>query len=221
MRDVTERHAIEAQLQVAKLKAENASLEKSRFLAAASHDLRQPAHALGMFVTRLVELPHDAETALLVERMDASVRAMQDMLDGFFDLSRLDSGASQITQFAFPIEPIFERLRSSFASEASAKQLRLRVRPSPAWIQSDPSLIKRILLNLVSNALRYTPRGTVLIASRPTHDGRHLRIEVRDSGIGIAAEHHEAIFHEFFLVNNPEPNRAKGLGVGLNIVERA
>jgi PAS domain S-box-containing protein len=219
--DVTERKAIEATLETARLKSESASQAKSRFLASASHDLRQPAHALGLFVARLAELPHDAPTGHLVECMDASVRAMQDMLDGLFDLSRLDSGQAQVSSGAFPIEGIFGQLRNSFASAASDKGLRLRIRPSKAWAESDPGLLHRILLNLVSNAVRYTQQGSILVACRPTQDGTQLRIEVRDSGVGIAAQHHEEIFQEFFQVDNPQRDRSKGLGVGLSIVDRA
>lgn len=221
IRDITEHKAIAAALEAARLKAENASQAKSRFLASASHDLRQPAHALGLFVARLAQLPHDAQTRHLVDSMDASVRAMQDMLDGFFDISRLDSEQAQISRVAFPIEGIFGQLRDSFASAAGDKGLRLRFRPTKAWVESDPGLLHRILLNLVSNAVRYTQQGGILVACRPTQDDTQLRIEVRDSGVGIAAQHHEEIFQEFFQVENPERDRDKGLGVGLSIVDRA
>jgi len=221
MRDITERKAIETALEVARLKTENASQAKSRFLASASHDLRQPAHALGMFVARLAELPHDAQIRHLVDCLDTSVRAMQDMLDGFFDISRLDSEQAQISRVAFPLDGLFGQLRTSLLGAASDKGLRLRVRSSNAWVESDPGLLLRILLNLVSNAVRYTQEGTVLVACRPTHDGSQLRIEVRDSGVGIAAQHHEEIFQEFFQVGNAERDRSKGLGVGLSIVDRA
>jgi PAS domain S-box-containing protein len=221
VRDITKRKAIEAALEAARLKAESSSQAKSRFLASASHDLRQPAHALGMFVARLGELPHDTQTSHLVDCMDASVRAMQDMLDGFFDISRLDSERTQISRVAFPIESIFGQLRNSFEGVANDKGLRLRFRPSTTWVESDPGLLHRILLNLVSNAIRYTQQGGVLVACRPTHDDTQLRIEVRDSGVGIAPQHHEEIFQEFFQVANAQRDRSKGLGVGLSIVDRA
>lgn len=221
LQDITERNLIEMELRAAKLAAEAASQDKSRFLASASHDLRQPAHAMGMFVAQLAELPHDDHAKRLVIGLEASVNALQDMLEGFFDMSRLNSDAAQIQSVAFPIERIFAQLRGSLGGVASEKGLRLRFRPSSAWVRSEPSLLHRILLNLVGNAVRYTQHGTVLVACRPTRDGRQLRIEVRDSGIGIAAQHHEAIFQEFFQVANPERNRNKGLGVGLNIVARA
>lgn len=221
VRDITQRKAIEAALEAARLKAESSSQAKSRFLASASHDLRQPAHALGMFVARLADLPHDAQTRHLVGCVDDSVRALQDMLDGLFDISRLDSDQTQISRVAFPIEGVFGQLRSSLSGAANDKGLRLRFRPSQAWVESDPGLLHRILLNLVSNAVRYTQKGTILVACRPTHDGTQLRIEVRDSGVGIAAEHHEEIFQEFFQIDNPQRDRSMGLGVGLSIVDRA
>jgi len=221
IRDVTASKAVESSLEAARLKAENASQAKSRFLASASHDLRQPAHALGMFVARLAQLPHDTQTRHLVGGIDDSVRAMQDMLDGLFDISRLDSDQSQISRVAFPVEAVFGPLRSSLSGAATDKGLRLRFRPSRAWVESDPGLLNRILLNLVGNAIRYTQQGSILVACRSTHDGTRLRIEVRDSGVGIAPEHHEAIFQEFFQVGNPQRDRSKGLGVGLSIVERA
>ncbi|MDD5333967.1 MAG: ATP-binding protein [Rhodoferax sp.] len=221
VRDITQRKAIEAVLEAARLRAENSSQAKSRFLASASHDLRQPAHALGLFVARLAELPNDAQTRHLVDCMDASVRAMQDMLDGFFDISRLESEQTQIKKVGFPIQAVFGQLGNGFASAASDKGLRLRFRPSTAWVESDPGLLHRILLNLVSNAVRYTRQGSVLVACRPTSDGTRLRIEVRDSGVGIAAQHHENIFQEFFQIDNLQRDRSKGLGVGLSIVDRA
>ncbi|MCF8168508.1 MAG: hybrid sensor histidine kinase/response regulator, partial [Rhodoferax sp.] len=183
--------------------------------------LRQPAHALGMFVARLAELPNDPQTRHLVACMGASVRAMQDMLDGFFDISRLDDETTPIKIVACPLEPIFEQLHNSFTRAAEEKGLRLRFRRSSAWVHSEPGLLQRILLNLVSNALRYTPQGSILVACRPTRDGGHVRIEVWDSGIGIAEKHHEDIYNEFFQIGNPERDRAKGLGVGLSIVDRA
>jgi CheY-like chemotaxis protein len=116
---------------------------------------------------------------------------------------------------------VFEQLHNSFARAAEEKGLRLRLRPTGAWVQTEPALLQRIMLNLVSNALRYTQRGSVLVACRPTRDGAHVRIEVWDSGVGIDAQHHEEIYNEFFQIGNPERDRAKGLGVGLSIVDRA
>ena len=221
-RDELEQRVAQATLELREKKdeAETATLAKSRFLAAASHDLRQPTHALGMFVARLAQLPHDAETRHLISHLEASVRAMQDLLDALLDISRLDAEAVPVHVRAFPMAELLEPLRSSLAPVAAEKGLRLRVRASTAWVHTDATLLNRILLNLVSNALRYTHQGGVLLACRSCRGGSHLRIEVWDSGIGIASEHQENIFKEFFQIANPERDRSKGLGLGLNIVDR-
>ncbi|MFM2035589.1 MAG: hypothetical protein RL459_854 [Pseudomonadota bacterium] len=215
------RSRFERQLQQGKEQAEAAHLAKSRFLAAASHDLRQPAHALGMFVARLSQLPNNPATRELVLGVDASVRALQDMLDAFFDYSRLDAKTMQVSVREFPIQQVFDQLRHSFVGMAASKGLRLRIRPSALWVHSDPVLLHRILLNLVSNAMQHTRQGSILVACRPTSMPNSLRIEVRDSGTGIAPEHHEKVFEEFFQVGNHERDRSKGLGLGLSIVERS
>jgi signal transduction histidine kinase len=203
-----------------KEEAETATLAKSRFLAAASHDLRQPTHALGMFVARLAQLPHDTQTLHLIQKLDASVVAMQDLLDGLLDISRLDAQAVSVQLRPFPLTDLFDQLRESWSVSAEDKGLRLRVRPTAVWLMSDPVLLQRILLNLVANAVRYTRTGSVLVACRPSADGLHARLEVWDSGIGIAKEHQQEIFKEFYQVGNSERDRSKGLGLGLNIVHR-
>ena len=208
-------------LRVKKEEAEIATLAKSRFLAAASHDLRQPTHALGMFVARLAQLRHDDETRRLIDSLQAAVQAMQDLLDGLLDISRLDAGTVQVQVRAFALSDVFDQLRAELGLVAVEKGLRLRILPTRAAVQSDPALLHRILLNLLSNALRYTQHGGVLLACRPMADGQHVRVEVWDSGIGIAPEHHQAIFREFYQVDNPERDRGKGLGLGLAIVDRA
>ncbi len=212
--------AATVELREKKEEAETATRAKSQFLAAASHDLRQPTHALGMFVARLAQLPHDADTAHLVTQLDASVRAMQDLLDSLLDISKLDAGAVRAQPRSMPLGPLLQQVAQALASQAQDRGLRLRVHSSNAWVHSDPALLQRILTNLVANAVRYTPSGTVLLAARPAADGRSLRIEVRDSGIGIAPEHQQQVFREFFQVRNAERDRSKGLGLGLNIVER-
>ena len=209
-----------AELREKKEEAELATRAKSQFLAAASHDLRQPTHALGMFVARLGQLPHDAQTNHLVSSLDASVRAMQDLLDGLLDISKLDAGAVQVNLRAMPVNAMFEQVRLAMLDAATEKGLRLRVRPTSAWVRSDAVLLQRILLNLVANAVRYTRQGSVLVACRPSARGALARIEVWDSGIGIAPEHQGQVFREFYQVGNPERDRTRGLGLGLNIVKR-
>jgi signal transduction histidine kinase len=209
------------ELRERKEEAETATRAKSRFLAAASHDLRQPTHALGMFVARLAQLSADDESKRVVAGLDASVRALQDMLDALLDLSKLEAEVVPVRLLAFPLDGVFEQVRAAFATDAAAKGLRLRLRPTGAWVQSDPIVLHRILLNLVSNAVRYTEHGTVLVACRTAADGQSVRIEVRDSGIGISKEHQQKVFGEFYQVGNLERDRTKGLGLGLSIVERS
>ena len=208
------------ELREKRAEAEQANLDKSRFLASASHDLRQPAHALGMFIDRLDLFSNDPHSKGLVASAKAAVREMQDMLDDMFDLSRLDVASTQTQIQSFPISTLFDALQSGLANEAHAKGLRFRVRPSAAWLRTDPTLLRRILLNLVNNSIRYTRHGGILVACRSTHSGTHARIEVWDSGIGIAPEDQEKVFQEFYQVANPQRDRRLGLGVGLSIVER-
>ncbi len=201
--------------------AQNATQAKSKFLASASHDLRQPAHALGMFVARLGQLPMDAPMRQLISQMEASVQSMQDLLDSLLDLSRLDSGAIQVRMGAVDLNALLRMVQQSVEVLAVTKGLRLRVHPTTLWAYSDKSLLQRIVVNLALNAVRYTPSGTVLIACRPERSGRGVRIEVWDSGIGIAPEHHEDIFKEFYQLQSHQGDRRFGMGLGLNIVQRS
>ena len=221
-RDDLERRvaAATSELREKKDEAEAATRAKSRFLAAASHDLRQPTHALGMFVARLAQLPHDAGSAQLVAHLEASVRAMQDLLDSLLDISKLDAGAVPVLRRPVPLQAVLNQVRDALDQPALQKGLRLRVRPSPVWVISDPALLYRIVLNLVSNAICYTPRGSVLLAARVSANGQLVRLQVRDSGIGIAPEHQAHVFLEFFQLHNPQRDRTQGLGLGLNIVQR-
>jgi signal transduction histidine kinase len=215
------RSRFEMELHLRKNEAVAASQAKSRFLAAASHDLRQPAHALGLFVARLKQLPSDAQTLELVSGVEASAQALQDMLNAFFDYSRLDSQLTHASLCNFELNTVFDRLRTSFSETAAQKGLRLRIRPCQEWVQSDPILLQRVLLNLLGNAVQHTPSGTVMLACRPSHKRGFLRVQVRDSGIGIAEQHQKKVFEEFYQVENPERDRSKGLGLGLSIVERS
>ncbi len=201
--------------------AERANRAKSRFLAAASHDLRQPMHALGMFVAALREQPSTASQRELMERIERAVAALGDLLDSLLDISRLDAGAIEPQLSAFSLQEIFERIKSGFAESARRKNLDLIVRRSPEWVVSDRILLERILTNLVSNAIRYTDRGVVMVAVRITGTQRdQIRIEVRDSGPGIPDEAQQQVFEEFVQLGNPERDRSKGLGLGLAIVRR-
>lgn len=222
-RDELERQVatVTQELREKKEQAETATLAKSRFLAAASHDLRQPSHALGMFVARLGQLPMDAQMRHLVDNLEISVQAMQDLLDGLLDLSRLDSGSMQVRMGPVDLNDLLASVRSALEPMAEAKGLRLRIRHTHLWGSSDALLLQRMLFNLVINAIRYTESGTVLVACRLRDQGRKVCIEVRDSGIGIPAEHHADIFKEFYQVANRAGDRNFGLGLGLNIVQRS
>jgi signal transduction histidine kinase/CheY-like chemotaxis protein len=199
--------------------AEQATLAKSRFLAAATHDLRQPAHALGLFVERLRQLPHDPQARQVLGNLEASVQSMQELLDALLDISRFSANAVPVQVSAFALNELFDKLRSATGSTARDKGLRLRIRPTSVWLTTDAAQLHRILLNLVGNAMAYTPHGTVLVTCRPVRGGSLARIQVWDSGIGIAPEHHEAVFKDYFQVDNPARSNSKGLGLGLHIVD--
>ncbi len=207
-----------AELRARKDEAEQANRAKSRFLAAASHDLRQPLHALVLFVSELARQPLDGHSHQIVDRISASAEAMENLLDSLLDISRLDAGVLQPARQVFQPLPILERLLGSQSSVADTRGLRLRLHATPRWVDSDPLLFERIIANLLSNAIRYTAAGTIMVACR--RRGQFLRVEVRDSGCGIAAQDQEVVFQEFVQLDNPERARAKGLGLGLAIVRR-
>ena len=198
--------------------AETANRAKTRFLAAASHDLRQPLHALGLFAARLSDRVRDPEDAALAQRISTSVASLESLFSALLDISRLEAGAVAADVRAFALDPLFARLANDFAPEAVEKGLRLAVVPTRCAVRSDPVLLERILRNLVANALRYTREGGVVIGAR--RRGTHVAIEVRDSGPGIAPEHLDRVFEEFYQVGNPERDRTRGLGLGLAIVRR-
>ncbi|MDQ2955134.1 MAG: ATP-binding protein, partial [Pseudomonadota bacterium] len=196
---------------------ELANSYKSRFLAAASHDLRQPLHALNLFVAQLRAESDPAERSRLVARIDAAVSAMNELFDALLDMSKLDAGVLVPNLTEFPVEHLLKRMETTFAAAAREKGLRLRVVPGSAWIRSDFILLERILLNLVSNAVRYTPGGGVVVGCR--RRGEQLRIDVWDSGVGIPEDQQGNIFGEFYQLAGREPDRG-GLGLGLSIVDR-
>jgi len=208
------------ELRAQKEQAERATLAKSRFLAAASHDLRQPSHALGMLVARLGQLPLEPQARQLAEHLELSVQTMQDLLDGLLDLSRLDSGQVQARIGPVNLNELLVLVRSALTGMAEAKGLRLRIRPTHHWVLSDATLLHRMVVNLVTNAIRYTEQGTVLVCCRPCDRGQGVRLEVRDSGIGIAQQHHADVFKEFFQLASRAGDRNFGMGLGLNIVQR-
>lgn len=200
--------------------AEAANQAKARFLSSASHDLRQPAHALGLFMERIEQVCTEPVAQELVAHAQSAVREMQNLLDSMFDLSHLDSDSAHTTICSFAVREVFDSVRGVLEADALAKGLRLRIRPSTAWLESDSALLHRIVLNLVGNAIRYTERGTVLLACRPSAADGQVRIEIWDSGIGIAPQDQQKVFQEFYQVANPQRDRRFGMGVGLSVVER-
>lgn len=207
------------QLRQEKERAITDSLDKSRFLAAASHDLRQPMHALVLFVGELSNHVTSPQQSKLVKLIDESVHAMSGLLDSLLDVSKLDSGLVVPSIRPFPIEHLLGRMEQEYVPLAAKYGVELNIRYSDAQVESDAVLLERILLNLVSNAIRYTPEGgRILLACRKR--GKYLRIEVRDNGIGIPLDKQQDIFLEFVQLGNAGRARDKGLGLGLSIVQR-
>lgn len=202
-----------------KLAAEAAALAKSRFLATASHDLRQPLHALTLLIAALrEEVPH-GPAGRLAEHIEASASAMENLLNALLDLSKLDAGAVISRPRCFSVNKLLRQVASQFLPVAEARNIQMSIAACSLSGYSDPALVERILSNLVSNALRYSERGRILIGARRVGQDR-LRFEVRDTGKGIAPEFQALIFEEYFQLDNPERHRDKGLGLGLAIVSR-
>lgn len=196
---------------------ELANAAKSRFLAMASHDLRQPLHALGLFVAQLRTPLSSRERTKTIERVDAARKELDEMFNSLLDISRLDAGMLTPKITEFPIAHLLQKIERTFNQATREKGLQLRIRRSNAWVRSDPMLLERILLNLVSNAVRYTLRGGIIVGCR--RRGETLRIEVWDTGPGIPEDQKQNIFGEFFQVPGQERNRSGGLGLGLAIVD--
>ncbi len=198
--------------------AEMAAASKSRFLAAASHDLRQPMHALNLYLGALAhfDLPENARSALINARECA--QTMDDMFRALLDISKLDAHVVDVNISVFPISLLLDKIRKEYAPQAEAKGLRLHVVACSAYVSSDPELLERILRNLVSNAVRYTAAGKILVGCRRSATG--IQLHVYDTGAGIAADHQKAIFEEFYQASNPGRDREQGLGLGLAIVQR-
>ena len=217
--DVTERKQAEAALRRAKEAAERANAAKSRFLAAASHDLRQPLQALDLQRAVLARRVADPEALQTLRELGLSIDVMRNTLDALLDLSQLETGAIKAEVGEFALDELFRRIAGEFRGLAAAKGLELKVVPTSAVVRSDPRLLERIVQNLVANAVKYTHAGKVLLGCR--RRGGQLRIEVGDTGIGIAPDQLEAIFEEFYQVANAARERRFGLGLGLSIAHAA
>jgi signal transduction histidine kinase/CheY-like chemotaxis protein len=207
-----------AELQQQKEAAERANRTKTQFLAAASHDLRQPLQAVGLFVASLRLRARDPEMISIVARIERALATLETVLEALLDVSRLDAGVVSPRVERFPAARVLDTVREQFADLAARHSLRFDVHDTRAWCESDPHMLGRIVGNLVSNALRYTRRGGVVVGTRRA--GAHLRIEVWDTGPGIPVDKREEIFHEFVQLGNAERSRDKGLGLGLAIVQR-
>jgi signal transduction histidine kinase/CheY-like chemotaxis protein len=197
---------------------EQAMIAKSNFLAAASHDLRQPVHAIALFAGALRELPLTEAAQRLMGQIENSVVALDGLFAALLDISRLDANSIEVRRSVFAITPLVARIVQDFTAEASAKGVHIEHVASGARVYADPILLERILRNLVSNAVRYTPEGRVLVGCRRRREG--VEVQVCDTGLGIAPAHRDLIFKEYFQLNNPERDRQKGLGLGLAIVQR-
>ena len=207
-----------ADLQRQKEIADRANVAKSAFLAAASHDLRQPIHALGLYLGLLRGAKSPTETQALADKMEASISAMDRLFAAILDISRLDAGVVEVRPETFAASAALESVCADFREMARLKGLAIVVDRADDFIRTDRVLFERILRNLVSNAVRYTDAGGVRLRCR--RRGRSVVVQVWDSGRGVERRHYQAIFEEYFQAGNPERDRDKGLGLGLAIVRR-
>ena len=216
---------LEERVQERTLALESANQSKTRFLAAASHDLRQPTAAIGLLVSLLRQQQSAGpETRELVNMLDEAVASMESLLVGLLDISRLDAGAVQAQFQPVSVQDLFQAVKVHEQSAAQAKGLSLRFRlptgpNANLMVTTDPLLVHSVLRNLLSNAIRYTQKGGVLVAAR-RKGKRRVRIEVWDTGIGIAPDQIERVFEEFYQVSNASRDRSRGIGLGLAIVRR-
>lgn len=218
IRDVTQRKQAEQALMEAQRDAEHANLAKSRFLATASHDLRQPLQTLGLLNGALRRMIDDAECREVLEQQEQAVDAMSRLLNALLDISKLESGAIKPEIIDFEVATLFDELRRDFSGIAANKGLRFSIDAPRELARSDPALIGQVLRNLVANAIKYTPSGWVeLRCDRGDHA---LRVEVRDSGVGIADNQLPFIFDEFYQTGVSPNSSRDGYGLGLSIVQR-
>lgn len=218
MHEVSQRRAAERALMAAKAEAEQANMGKTRFLAAASHDLQQPLNAARLFLGALADEALGERARELLDRVDAALDTFDDLLSVLIDISKLDAGAWPVTLADVPMQPLLARLAEEYRPQAAAVGLELRAVPCTATIRTDRALFERVLRNLLSNAIRYTAEGRLLLGCR--YAGGHVRVQVWDTGIGIPQERLSHVFGEFQRLGNAPRNDGKGLGLGLAIVDR-
>ncbi|MGF6725499.1 signal transduction histidine kinase [Paraburkholderia sp. GAS41] len=204
-----------------KQRADEASLAKTRFFAAASHDLRQPLHAVSLLAASLNDASvTPVQHAKTADHIVNNVEALNQLFNQVLDLARLETGATQVIRLHFRLDDLFERVGSQYRPQAAAKGLALRIAPTTMVVYDDPVLLERVLSNLLSNAVRYTGEGAIWMGLRRAGRRSGGYIEVRDSGIGIAAAEQERIFEEFYQVANPQRDASQGHGLGLPTVRR-
>jgi PAS domain S-box-containing protein len=218
IRDVTDRKRIEAEVIKAREVADRANQGKSRFLATASHDLRQPLQTLALLNGTLRRTTSDPMTAEALAQQDQAISAMSRLLNALLDISKLESGAIKPETSDFTVARLFEELRAEFAGMAANKGLELQIESCRDCVRSDPSLVEQILRNLVANAIKYTRNGFVRL--RCLHEANVVRIQVLDTGIGIPNDHLPYIFDEFYQVGVATNSVRDGYGLGLSIVQR-
>jgi len=214
-----ENQALMARLEAEMSVAQQAVIAKSRFLAAASHDLRQPLHALGLFIGALRSRETDAQGRAIIEDMETSSAALNGLFNSLLDVSRLDAEIIDFNPSHFPASELFDGLRAQFVQQAQEKGIELVVLDSACVLYSDAILLERVLRNLVSNAVQYTESGTVTLGCAAAPNGART-VTLTDTGPGIPDEAREDVFSEYYQLNNPERDRSKGLGLGLAIVRR-
>ena len=213
-----EKEALAEQIAEQMAVTQRLSDEKTRFFASASHDLRQPLHAIALFGAVLERELEDHPAGAHANRLMQAVHVMGISLDTMLDLSRLDAGVVQPDLSAVPLKPMLQAINQLFASRAEEKGLQLRMRTTELWVWTDPELLQRLLANLVENAIKYTDQGGLLVLARSKRDA--VWIEVVDTGRGISAENLEKVFEAFYQIDNPGRDRSQGLGMGLSIVRR-
>ena len=216
--NITERRHTAEALEAAERTARSANIAKSRFLAAASHDLRQPLQALKLVQGMLAKSIKDEPARKLLARLDDTVGAMSGMLNTLLDINQIEAGTVQAHKLAFPIDDILRRLRGEFTYVAQSQGLKLTVVPSSLIVLSDPQLLEQMTRNLLANALKYTRTGKVIVGCR--RRGDQVTIEVIDTGIGIPRRELAAIFEEYHQLHNEARERSHGLRLGLSIVKR-
>jgi signal transduction histidine kinase/CheY-like chemotaxis protein len=216
--ELESRREIELALKQAKEAADRANETKTRFLAAASHDLRQPLSSALLFLESIRESTLVGLDLDYLNKARVALASLSNLLDTLLDVARLDSGGIEPHYGVFPVGAVLDRLVPEFESVARSAGLELRYRPSSAWVRSDMHLLETVLRNLISNAIRYSPRGRVLVGCRRRREG--LAISVYDTGIGIEREHLEAIFSAYYQVPSGKRGRSAGIGLGLSIVQR-